>query len=106
MDKRGKKNLTSMLLTVLVLALYILPNFASAVSVRISTDKSNYENSEVVKFDVSVDIEDGEKVPVQNLTLKVNNTLKTCTFKPDGTLISGCDNIKIISKDVFSAGYG
>ena len=95
MDKRGKKNLTSMLLTVLVLALYLLPNFASAVVVRISTDKSSYENSEVVKFDVSVDIDDGERIPVKNLTLKVNNTIKQCTFRPDGTFISGCDNMNI-----------
>ena len=101
-----KKNLVSVLLTIIVIALYILPNFASAVSVRISTDKSSYENSEVVKFDVSVDIEDGEKVPVQNLTLKVNNTLKTCTFSPNGDLLSGCENIKIISKNVFAGGFG
>src|SRR3989344_4288474 len=106
MDKRGKKNLTSMLLTVLVLALYLLPNFASAVVVRISTDKSSYENSEVVKFDVSVDIDDGERIPVKNLTLKVNNTIKQCTFRPDGTFISGCDNMNITSKSVFNAGYG
>src|SRR3989338_9431413 len=105
MNTKGKKNLSSVVLTILVLALYLLPNFASAVTVRIQTDKESYENSEVVKFDVSVDIDDGERIPVKNLTLKVNNTLKACTFTPDGALVSGCENMKVISKQVFDAGY-
>ena len=76
MEKSGKKKLTSIILTISVLVLYLLPNFASAVTVRIQIDKESYENSEVVKFDVSVDIEDGERVPVQKLILRINNTLK------------------------------
>ena len=105
-SNKKHKNLVSILLTILVIALYLLPNFVSAVSVRVKTDKDSYENSEVVTFDVSVDIEDGERVPVQHLTLKINETLKVCTFRPDGTLVSGCENMKVISKHIFDAGYG
>lgn len=106
MKKSSKKKLTSIILTISVLVLYLLPNFASAVTVRIQTDKDSYENSEVVKFDVSVDIEDGERVPVQKLILSVNNTLKECTFSPDGSFVSGCDNMNITLKSVFASGYG
>ncbi len=101
-----KKNVFSVFLTVLVIGLYLIPNLASAVTVLITTNKPSYENSDVVQFDVGVDIEDGERIPIQNLTLRINDTFKTCTFEPDGTFLTDCSNLRIVSKDIFGSGFG
>ena len=102
----NQKNIRSIFITLLIVALYLIPNFASAVSILIKTDKSKYENSDVVNFDVGVDVDSGEKIPINKLTLKVNDTLKTCDFRPDGSFISDCSNLKITSKKVYTNGYG
>ena len=102
-----KRNLFSVILTVLVIALYLLPNFASAVSVEVKTDKGTYtETDDIVTFDVSVDIEDNERIPIQNLTLKINNTFKTCTFDVSGNKLTQCSNLQITRKRFYSDGYG
>ena len=104
--KGRRNNIQSILLTLLVIAAYLLPNLASAVSVFVESLKPAYENSEVAKFNLAVNIEDGERIPVQSLKLKINDTLKECEFRPDGTFISDCTNLKIIRKDLFNEGFG
>lgn len=71
-----------------------------------STDKATYEDADdLVLFNISIDIENGERIPIQNITLYINDTLKQCTFLPDGTLLSGCDNIEIVSNYIESTSY-
>ena len=101
MDKRGKSKI-SVILTILVVAVYLIPNFANAVEVKISVEKDKVKIGKKVEFDVKFKVQDGERVPFQNLTLHIKNgsgDVKTCTFNVNGTKISGCDNLKIKLKD-------
>ncbi|MEK6983472.1 MAG: hypothetical protein AABX33_02780 [Nanoarchaeota archaeon] len=69
-----KKNFVSIILTVLVIGLYLIPNFASAVSVQIS-DIPNTNKGNDIEFDVSIDIQDPDKfVPLSNTNLTIEYT--------------------------------
>jgi hypothetical protein len=123
-NKRGQ-NLIGVVLTLLVISLLIISGPASAITLSItaidSTD-SLYE-SELVEFQVSVDIDSGEMIPVQNLTIQIYsadaNYSKSCTFLPGGTELEGelCDYLDILpnpspygygyeSSNMYGYGYG
>ncbi len=110
-DKRNQ--IISVVLTLLVLSIYLFPSFATAIDVNITTDKSTYtEADDYVLFNMSVDLGDGEVVPVQNLTLYINDSI-FCTFLPDGTFIEGCEGLEInyfnVTESVYTEtlyGYG
>ncbi|MBU2443939.1 MAG: PGF-pre-PGF domain-containing protein, partial [Nanoarchaeota archaeon] len=105
--KNRRNNIISIILTLVVISMYLFPNFASAVQVYITTDKTTYDHTDdVITFNMSVDIADGELVPIQNVTLKINGTYKTCTFLPNGTFLTSCSNLQIISKYVAPTSYG
>jgi len=55
---------------------------------------------------MSIDIADNELVPVQNLTVFINDTYKECTFLPDGTFVSGCNNMQMMYANAAPAEYG
>jgi len=64
-------------------------------------------------MNVTMNIENGERVPVNNLTLEIVGPVnKTCTFYFNGTVISGCENLVITPVNVpmgssgLSWGYG
>lgn len=97
--KRGeiKKSLFSALIISAIIALLVLSGPAEAVKMKISTEDDGSSNGRVT-FNVEFDVQDGERVPVQNLTLHIKNStgeVKTCTFMVNGTPISGCSNLKI-----------
>jgi len=69
-----KKNLVSIVLTVLVIALYLVPNFASALTVGIS-DIADTNKGNDVEFDVTVDIQNPDKfVPISQTNLTIEYT--------------------------------
>jgi hypothetical protein len=101
MDKSAKvKNIVSVILTLLVVSAYLIPNLVDAVSVELKTDKSKYTNgNEIVTVNAAVDIEDGEKFPFLFLALIIdgpNGTVKNCHFDVNGNPISDCDNVVIM----------
>lgn len=116
-----KKNLVSIILTVLVIGLYLLPNFASAISVAIS-DILNTNKGNDIKFNITVDIEDPDRfVPINftNLTIEHTGTEHVdkleCTIKGDGDFTcyrtkgnhkTQFTNIKITETKATSLGFG
>ncbi|MFC1715660.1 hypothetical protein ACFL6S_18480 [Candidatus Poribacteria bacterium] len=99
-SKGLKKNLSYISITVLIVAMLFFSGPASAVTVGISHISDTTPTvGELVSFRGYVDIDTDEKVPVQNLTLIITAPDSaynhTCWFYPNGTEISGCDNITI-----------
>ncbi len=105
--KKGelKRGVTSLILTIAILIVLTLITPAQAVEVKISTDKAAYKIGEVVTFYFSIDIEDQERVPIKELTLKLNG-IEKCKFNPDGIIISGCQDMIITPVQVLNYGYG
>jgi len=69
----SRNNLASGIITSVILILLISMGPVNAVNVTISVDKESKKYNaadESVTFTVSVDVEDGERIPVSNLTLK------------------------------------
>ncbi|MEM4266992.1 MAG: hypothetical protein QW404_02975 [Candidatus Nanoarchaeia archaeon] len=105
--KKGqlKRGITSLILTSVILIVLILVVPAQAVEVSISTDKLAYKVGEVVTFTFKIDIKDQERVPIKELTLKLNG-MEKCKFKPNGEIISGCQDMIITPVQVLNYGYG
>lgn len=105
--KKGelKRGITSLILTSIIVLVLILVTPAEAVEVNISTDKGAYKAGEKVKFKFKIDIQQGERVPITELTLKLDGTEK-CKFKPTGEIISGCENMTIEQEEAENFGYG
>ena len=101
MDKRAtKKRIISIALTLTVISLLILSGPVNAVQVVINQISDSTPNeASTVNFLVQVDIESGERIPVQNLTLTLTNAAGlsnyTCTFGVSGTAITTCTGISI-----------
>lgn len=113
---RKPKTVISLISTLIVVGILILSGPTRAVIVNVGTDKSTYGSSDSsVVFTVDVDVESDERIPVQNLTLKIRgDTDKTCIFLLNGTKVSGCGNLTIsvintaghASGTLFGYGYG
>ena len=105
--KKGeiKRGVTSLILTSSIILVLILVAPAEAVEVSISTDKSEYKIKETVTFNLKIDIQDEERVPVKELTLKLNG-IERCKFKVNGEIISGCQNMTITPVQILNYGYG
>ena len=107
----NRENVISIIVTVSIIALLALSGPIFAVVVNVSVDKSSGKynaQDKNVTFTVSVDVENGERIPVQNLTLKINSSnglVESCVFYSNGTQITGCDNISSIVP-LNSSGYG
>lgn len=81
--------------TIIVLTLLILSGPANAFSLKITLSDSSPEINQVIDFIVSLNINEGERLPVDQLDLKIGNNIN-CIFNPDGSHISGCDGLTII----------
>jgi hypothetical protein len=95
--KSAKKRINvfvSFVLTIIIITMLMLAGPASAIRVDINGLSNVAENS-TETFTVSVDIESGENVPVQNVTVNIGDY--SCTFSLAGTEISGtlCGNITV-----------
>ncbi|MCG2718771.1 MAG: hypothetical protein L6408_08065, partial [Nanoarchaeota archaeon] len=101
MNKKGmKKKVISLVLTLGIITMLILSGPVSAVQVQITNFTSTTPNeSSTVSFLVQVDIEAGERIPVQNLTLTLTNAAGlsnyNCTFDTAGTTLTTCSGISI-----------
>jgi len=115
LDKLGKSrlvnNITAGFLTIVILLVMIIP--AKAVIIDLMSDKTSYKKDDIITFTVSVDIENNERIPIQNLTLRVSNSsdtsqlIKQCAFSASGAKMSGCENIlEITPINVQGYGYG
>ncbi len=112
-NKAGKEGLRnhiiSIFLTIAIVLVLVIP--AKGVIIDLLSDKEIYQKEDIITFAVSVDIEDNERVPIQNLSLRISNSsveaqlIKGCAFSLSGAKISGCDNILDITP-LNTQGYG
>jgi hypothetical protein len=95
-----KRSVISVFITLIIITMLILSGPVSAVQVGIGTPSTSTPGeSSTVSFVVYVDIQTNERIPVQNLTLVIDDsgTDNLCYFLPDGTELSGplCGNVTI-----------
>ena len=97
MQKGGMHiRLLAVVTTLLVLFLLIIAGPANAFSLNIFVSNTTPNIGDTVSFTTTLDIESGERLPVEFLTLNLFGPVNiSCEFNPDGSVISGCDNIQI-----------
>jgi hypothetical protein len=114
-----KRILVSVILTISIIGILLISGPAIAIQLKIATDKVAYSGStdNSVAFTVGVDIETGERVPVQNITLTITGPSSystTCTFNISGSKLTTCQNLTINAlilqgygqSQMFGYGYG
>ncbi|MBL7206530.1 MAG: hypothetical protein ISS36_02945 [Candidatus Aenigmarchaeota archaeon] len=96
MDRNGK---VSLFFTLVIITVIIFASPSKAVILGVDSDRSSYGISDsTVAFTAYIDINyQGERLPVQNITLKIRNSsnsvVDTCTFTTDGSNMTACSNI-------------
>ena len=88
-----KKGFISVFLTVLILTLIILSGPANAITVTLSPI-GDFNKGSSVSFTITVQIEDGELLPLQYINLIItgpNGFSKTCKINSDGT--NDCNDV-------------
>lgn len=88
-------------LTVVIVLIFSIP--VHALRVNLKTDKYIYNNENKVTFEVSIDIQRNEIVPIKYLRLKINNDI-VCKFYPDGSNSCGDFDITVINTGTEAAG--
>src|SRR3989338_10350770 len=114
MEREGSKKtynkyLISAILTLGLILILVFSGTVEAVRIYISSERTSYATVDrLVSFIAEVDIENIEKVPLQNLTINIRGpSNETCVFSPGGTKLIGCANISTISvANSFGFGYG
>ena len=86
-----KKNILSILLTLFVITLYLVPNFTTAMQVEM--DKNNYKKTDTIKFSITHTA----------LTEKVTNVT---LFVDDSLVCDNCSFTEIENYDCVGYGYG
>ncbi len=107
MDKKGKiQNIVSLLITLLVVGVYLIPNLTEAVSLSVSTDKAVYLPADnTIQSDLSINIRENERIPIQDISLLLDGN-EICKFDADGSVISGCAGISITQTSPGNYGEG
>ncbi len=99
MYRSGKHELTSAIFAVLVVALLVLASPVSAVDLSASLP-ANAAVGESVEFKLGLDLKNKENIPIDNIVVDITGPgfTQTCTFQPDGTPVSGCENLVLSVK--------
>lgn len=101
MKKAKKKNeIISLSLTAMIIVVLVFSGMTSAIDLTITADNTEPDEQTDVSFIVQVDIDDGEKIPIETLTVNItkasdSSVIATCVFLPDGTNQSACADITI-----------
>jgi len=98
-------------ISALVLFLLVASVPAKAFVLNLDVKNNNVEKGQIVLFDVSIDMNSNENLPVSKLILQLSGkTNKTCEFSVDGIILSGCNGMTItptINTTITTgAGYG
>ena len=97
----------SFTVTSFIIGLLILAGPAQGFSLNIDLDDNSPEKGQVIKFDVSVDVEAGEIVNIDELNLKLEGPENViCRFGVGGNIIGSCKGISISRIQSLSFGYG
>jgi hypothetical protein len=101
MRRGAKKGLVtkgfSFTITLFVLGILILSGPVQAFSLDMAVSETNPNLGDEVSFLASFNINSQERIPIDYLKLEVLGPINVyCRFRPDGSSISGCDDIIII----------
>jgi len=105
----NKSKILVIIITLLVLSVIAFAGPAKAFVIHLVADKSTMIKGEAIVFNASVTINSNDNLQIDKLILELNGPQNIyCNFKPDGTIISGCDGftIKDISENNNNPGYG
>jgi len=107
--KRGflNKKLISLFLTLSILLLVLMLGPVEALILGFSVLDGIISRGEPVKFEISVEIEQGEILDIQKITLLLKGPEDiSCEFLPDGTLLTACPGIQITQTQSSQYQYG
>lgn len=109
--KRGftNKKLFSIFITLSVVLLLLMLGPVQALIVGFSVVDGIITQGELAEFEVDIEIEQGEILDVQNLTLLLEGPVtKECIFLPDGTPITQCEGIiiELLDSPPYHYSYG
>jgi len=93
--------------TFLIISMIVLVGPAQAFSLRIGISNENPGMGENISFELNVNVEPGEILPLTELRLEINGpTVISCEFFPNGSKITGCDNLSIQRLDATNFTFG
>jgi len=101
--KNNKKLLASLLVSLTIFGLLILSSPAQAFNLSLETSNNSPLRGEFIYFDVSLNINSDEILPVDYLSFSIDGPQTiNCKFYPNMTIISGCGDLII---NISSADY-
>ncbi len=111
MNKRGEKfsRLIAVVIVFSIISLLIYVGPANAFTLGMSIDDSSVTQGESFTTDLSIEVEEGEFLAVDNIMFILNNFEDVeCEFDVNGSIISGCENIliEVVEMPEFNYGYG
>ncbi|MFT4303783.1 MAG: hypothetical protein ACMXYG_04400 [Candidatus Woesearchaeota archaeon] len=99
----GKKNLTSIILSLFVISLLIFSNSASAVRILWENEKDTYKDDEYVTLKTSIDIQNGDILQINDIKIILNEKVK-CISDSEGN--NNCNGFYITRTEGQELGYG
>lgn len=106
-EKKNSNKIISVFITALVIGLLVFVGPVDAYRLQLSGLKTTpYTIGEIINFLGTVEINTNERVPIQNVSLEVNDQV-ICVFDVLGNSISSCEgiNVDLVSNSA-SLGYG
>jgi hypothetical protein len=103
------KNLSAAIISLTLIAMLIAVGPAKAAIIGITILDDFLIIGESANFVASVEVEQGEFLNLENLTLSITGPQNfTCSFLPDGTIIGSCPAVQIqkVQDAEFGYGYG
>lgn len=109
--KKFSSRVFSPIITGIILTLLILSAPTQAFTLSISMDKTSVTKGNNVSFNLNVDINSNENLPVDKIVLELDGytgTTYSCSFDVNGNILSGCSGMTIIKtiSAVNNYGYG
>ncbi len=104
------KAISAIIITLAIISgMFLLSPTASAVQISVSGVESSYTAGDVDTFTVSIEIEDGERIPVDNIVAIVENggtTVDEMSFSIDATVLKAGSYMTSVSRTGYDVGYG
>lgn len=112
MKGETRKRVLSVIISLVIIFGILISGPASAVTLYIhSPSDTTPTQGDLVSFIIEVDLADGERLPIQNLSLVLTrngDTPITCDFALNGSMLSGgnCEDLTILPLGSRPVGYG
>ncbi|MFA5173576.1 MAG: hypothetical protein WC438_00155 [Candidatus Pacearchaeota archaeon] len=102
-----KEKSVAVILTFFVLGILLASGPADAFTISLNIPNNEVVKGKTINFTSSININDYENLPMDYLLLELSGPEKvSCKFLPNGTIISGCKDIKIDLLESPGYGYG